>query len=274
MSRILAYVVLTALLLALTGCREKEIPVTTVETVAETTAAVAEATLPVETEPEEVLLERPISGQVCVGIIPTEVGYWRYVAIEDQEAAKAAYEKAAAAMEEGEPYVKGDRTTGMLVAYGDYWEILESGDMAASLGRVKAPDTAELYEICMTAAEKAGHQEAVKPEQIVDVTKATLRLDSEAIVHGDFLQIQESQELVLTDPGKLQKLEEMLSGAEFFLGTTRCTFGWLLTMETAAGETLTVNIATDSCGTWMSEGMFYDFGSESKPLLELFVPEE
>lgn len=260
MSRILAYVVLTALLLALTGCREKEIPVTTVETVAATTAAVAEATLPVETEPEEVLLERPISGQVCVGIIPTEVGYWRYVAIEDQEAAKAAYEKAAAAMEEGEPYVKGDRTTGMLVAYGDYWEILESGDMAASLGRVKAPDTAELYEICMTAAEKAGHQEAVKPEQIVDVTRATL--------------IQDGQELVLTDPDKLQTLETMLSGAEFYLGTTKCPFGWLLTMETAAGETLTINIATDSCGVWMSEGMYYDFGNDSKPLIELFAPME
>lgn len=260
MSRILAYVVLTALLLALTGCREKEIPVTTVETVAETTAAVAEATLPVETEPEEVLLERPISGQVCVGIIPTEVGYWRYVAIEDQEAAKAAYEKAAAAMKEGEPYVKGDRTTGMLVAYGDYWEILESGDMAASLGRVKAPDTAEMYEICMTAAEKAGHQEAVKPEQIVDVTRATL--------------IQDGQELVLTDPDKLQTLETMLSGAEFYLGTTQCPFGWLLTMETAAGETLTVTIAVDGCGTWMSEGMYYDFGNDRKPLIELFAPME
>ena len=260
MSRILAYVVLMALLLALNGCREKGVPVVTVETVAETTVAAVETTLPAETEPEAVLLERPVSGKVCVGIIPTEIGYWRYVVIEDQEAAVAAYEKAAAAMVEGEPYKKGDKTIGMLVAYGDYWDVMEAGDMAASLGRIDAADAAELYQLCIEAAKNAGWKEAVCPEQIVDVTKATLR--------------QDGQELVLTDEGKLAKLEELLSGAEFYLGTTKCPFGWLLTMETAAGETLTVNIATDSCGTWMSEGMFYDFGSESKPLLELFVPTE
>ena len=273
MHRILAYVVLMALLLVLNGCREKEVPVVTVETVVETTVAV-ETTLPVETEPEEVLLERPVSGKVCVGIIPTEVGYWRYVVIEDQEAAVAAYEKAAAAMVEGEPYKKGDKTIGMLVAYGDYWDVMEAGDMAASLGRVDAGNAAELYQLCVGAAKNAGWKDAVRPEQIVDVTKATLRLASEAIVFGDILQIQDGQELVLTDPGKLQKLEEMLSGADFYLGTTKCPFGWMLTMETAAGETLTVNIATDSCGTWMSEGMYYDFGSESRPLLELFTPVE
>lgn len=257
MSRILAYVVLMALLLALNGCREKAVPVVTVETVAETTVAAVETTLPAETEPKTVLLERPVSGKVCVGIIPTEIGYWRYVVIEDQEAAVAAYEKAAAAMVEGEPYKKGDKTIGMLlVAYGDYWDVMEVGDMAASLGRIDAADAAELYQLCIEAAKNAGWKEAVRPEQIVDVTKATLR--------------QDGQELVLTDEGKLAKLEEMLSGAEFFLGTTKCPFGWLLTMETAAGETLTVTIAVDGCGTWMSEGMFYDFGSESKPLLELF----
>ena len=112
--------------------------------------------------------------------------------------------------------------------------------------------------MCLEAVHAAGRKEAVKPEQIVDVTKATLR--------------QDGQELVLTDPVKLEKLEAMLSGAEYYLGTTRCSFGWLLTMETAAGETLRVTIATDSCGTWMSEGMYYDFGSDSGPLLELFVP--
>lgn len=260
MHRILAYIVLMALLLALNGCREKEVPVVTVETVVETTAAAMETTLPVETEPEEILLERPVSGKVCVGIIPTEVGYWRYVVIDDQEAAVAAYEKAVAAMVEGEPYKKGDKTIGMLVAYGDYWDVMEAGDMAASLGRIDAEAAAELYQLCVEAAKNAGWKDAVRPEQIVDVTKATLR--------------QDGQELVLTDPGKLQKLEEMLSGADFYLGTTKCPFGWLLTMETAAGETLTVTIAVDGCGTWMSEGMFYDFGSESRPLLELFTPVE
>lgn len=260
MNRIIAYVVLSVLLLALSGCREKEIPVVTVETVAETTAVAVETTVPVETEPEEVLLERPVSGQVCVGFIPTEVGYWRYVAIGDQEAARAAHEKAAAAMVEGEPYEKGDRTVGLMVAYGDYWDIMETGDMAASLGRIGAEDGAELYRLCLDAVHAAGKKEAVKPEQIVDVTSAVLQFGE--------------QEIPLTEPEKLAALEKMLAGAEYYLGTTKCPFGYLLTMETAAGETLTITIASDSCGTWMSEGMYYDFGSESKPLLELFGVKE
>ena len=160
-------------------------------------------------------------------------------------------------MVEGEPYVKGDRTQGLLVVYGDSWQIMETGDMAASAGRVGAEDGAKLYQLCLEAVRMAGRKEAVKPEQIVDVTRATLTLDG--------------QELVLTDPDKLAVLEELLSGAKFELGTTRCPFGWLLTMETAAGESLTVSIAADSCGVWMSEGMYYKFGSENRTVVELFA---
>lgn len=257
MNRIFAYIVLSALILALSGCRENPIPTeTTLTAVVETTASVLETTLPVETEPEELLLERPVSGKVCVGIIPTEVGYWRYVVVEDQEAAKAAYENAAAAMVEGEPYVKGDRTVGMLVAYGDYWDVLETGDMAASLGRIHAADGAQLYELCINAAKKAGWKEAVKPEQIADVTSAVLQIGE--------------QEIHLTELEKLATLEAMLSGAQYYLGTTQCPFGYLLTMETAAGERLTITIAADGCGTWMSEGMYYDFGNDNQPLFDLF----
>lgn len=262
MSRIIAYILVSALLLALSGCREKEILETVAETtvpvIVETAAAPAMETEPGVTEP--VLLERDVDGKVCVGIIPTEVGCWRYAVLEDQEAAVAALEKAVSAMETGEPYKKGDRTQGLMVVYGDCWELLESGDVAGSLGRIKAEDAAELYEMCVAAAKEAGWREAVKPEQIEKVTSAVLQFGE--------------QEILLTEPEKLAQLERILSEADYYLGTTRCPFGYLLTMETAAGDTLTVNIATDSCGTWMSEGMYYDFGSESKPLLELFGVKE
>lgn len=258
MSRIIAYILVSALLLALSGCRGKPV----LETVAETTVPViVETTAPpaVETEPavtEPVLLDRDVDGKVCVGFIPTEAGYWRYVVLEDQEAAKAAFEKANAAMVEGEPYKKGDRTQGLMVVYGDCWEILESGDMAASLGRVSAEDASELYEMCVAAAAEAGRKEPVKPEQIRDLTSAVLQFGE--------------QEITLTDPEKLESLAEILSGAQYYLGTTRCPFGYLLTMETAAGERLTVSIAADSCGTWMSEGDYYDFGSDNALVLDLF----
>lgn len=258
MSRILAYILGSALLLALSGCREKvvldTVAETTVPAIVETTAAAVVETVPAVTEP--VLLERDVDGKVCVGFIPTEAGGWRYVVLEDQEAAVAAFEKANAAMVEGEPYKKGDRTQGLMVVYGDFWDILESGDMAAGLGRVSAEDASELYEMCVTAAAEAGRKESVKPEQIVDLTSAVLEVDG--------------QEHSLTDPEKLESLAQILSGAQYYLGTTKCPFGYLLTMETAAGETLTVSIAADSCGTWMSEGDYYDFGNDNALVLELF----
>ena len=90
MSRIFAYVVLSALLLVLGGCRGREIPVVVTES---TVVTAVETAVPVETAAvEEILLERAENGKVCVGFIPTEVGNWRYVVIDDQEAAVAAWE--------------------------------------------------------------------------------------------------------------------------------------------------------------------------------------
>ena len=41
-------------------------------------------------------------------------------------------------------------------------------------------------------------------------------------------------------------------------------------VETEEGESLTVVLATDSCGVWMSEGYYYSYGSDSQPLYDLF----
>ena len=44
----------------------------------------------------------------------------------------------------------------------------------------------------------------------------------------------------------------------------------LLDVETKTGETLTIALATDSCGAWRSEGYYYEYGSDSQPLYNLF----
>ena len=47
--------------------------------------------------------------------------------------------------------------------------------------------------------------------------------------------------------------------------------GWLYSVEAEeedveeTGEILTVALATDSCGVWMSEGYYYSYGSDSQP---------
>lgn len=239
------------LLLSLTACKQ-EAPVETAPTTEST--ALAETT---EGTAEPVWLEDNVEGKVCVGFLPTEAGSWRYAVIEDQEAAVASYVKASSAIYSDEWWIKGDRTMGLFVEYeGMVWEFVESGEMVYSLGRVKAEDAADLYALCAEAARETGWQDTVPPERLTGIISATLR--------------RKGNEYPLTDGAALDKLEAMLTGSQYVLGGTGCPFNALLDLELETGETLTIALATDSCGAWMSEGYYYEYGKDSQPLYDLF----
>ena len=242
-------------IIALTGCA-KEQPVSPAVSVVETTE---ETQSTVETTEPEVprLLENLEDGKIGVGFLPTEVGAWRYAVIEDQEAAVAAFEKATSSIYSDEWWIKGDRTMGLFVEYnGEIWDFVESGELVYALGRVKAEDAADLYDLCVEAARAAGWKDAVKPEQLTGIVSATLR--------------QGENSRNLTDAAALDTLEAMLSGGKYELGGTGCPFTAWLDVETEEGESLTVVLATDSCGVWMSEGYYYSYGNDSQPLYDLF----
>ena len=258
MCRMVSIVILTVCLLwNLSGCTPNTEPPETVPAVTETTESVTE-NIPQTTEtavPQ--LLEHPEPGKVCVSFLPTEAGgAWRYAVIEDQEAAVAAFEKATGAIYSDEWWIKGDRTLGLTVVYGDYWDFVESGELVYALGRVKAEDAADLYALCAATAREMGWKEAVTPEQFTGIISATLR--------------QGEEQVQLTDPAALTQLETMLASGTYELGGTGCPFTALLDVGLENGETLTVALATDSCGVWMSEGYYYEFGSDSQSLYDLF----
>lgn len=259
MKKKLVYVLLSVcLMLSLTACKEENREVTAATVVpTEITAAVPETTaVPTETTVSG-LLEDNVDGKVCVGFVPTAAGSWRYAVIEDQEAAVEAFEKAVSSVYSDEWWIKGDRTTGLFVEYnGEIWDFVESGELVYSLGRVKAEDAADLYDLCVEAARAAGWKDAVKPEQLTDIVSATLR--------------QGENSRNLTDAAALDTLEAMLSGGKYELGGTGCPFTAWLDVETEEGASLTVVLATDSCGVWMSEGYYYSYGSDSQPLYDLF----
>ena len=246
------------LLLSLTACKEEakeEAIQTTLPVTVESTAAEVETT--VVTEPAAVWLEDNVEGKVCVGFVPTEAGFWRYAVIEDQEAAVAAFEKATGAIYSDEWWIKGDRTLGLMVEYnGEIWDFVESGELVYALGRVKAEDAADLYQLCAEAARAAGWKESIAPDQLSGITSATLRASG--------------KEILLTDSEALEKLEGMLTAGKYALGGTSCPFTAQLDVTLESGETLTVALATDSCGVWMSEGYYYEFGGDSQPLYDLF----
>ena len=222
------------------------VPVT--ETVEMTETTVLSTEVPVAAEPSQ--------PEVVVGFLPTNKS-WQYVAIEDQEAAVAAMEKAIHAIYSDEWWIKGDRTNGLQVEYqGEIWTFVESGELVYPLGRVKAEDAADLLTLCQEAARGAGWKESVKPEQITGVVSATLH--------------RMGNVYPLTDAASLDKLEAMLSTSQYVLGGTGCPFNALLELELETGEVLPIALAIDSCGAWLSEGYYYEYGNDSQPLFDLF----
>ena len=240
------------LIIALTGCAKEE-PVSTAVSVVETTEAPETTAVPTEVT----VVREQILPEVVVGFLPTEAGAWQYAVIEDREAAAAAAEKAINAIYSDEWWIKGDRTNGLQVEYkGEIWTFVESGELVYALGRVKAEDAADLLALCEETARNAGWKESVKPEQLTGIVSATLRC--------------KGNEYPLTDADSLDKLETMLSTSKYVLGGTGCPFTALLDVETESGETLTVALATDSCGAWLSEGYYYEYGNDSQPLFDMF----
>ena len=244
------------LLLSLTACKNEAQLVPGTSAVTEATEAVTETTA----EPTEITTDDQLNHledhKVTVGFLPTDKS-WQYVAIEDQEAAVAAFEKAVSAVYSDEWWIKGDRTLGLQVEYkGEIWEFVESGELVYPLGRVKAEDAACLYDLCVEAARKAGWKESVKPEQLTGIVSATLRIQAETFP--------------LTDGAALDKLEAMLRSGTYELGGTGCPFTALLDVEVETGEPMTIALATDGCGVWMSEGYHYSFASDNQPLYDLF----
>ena len=144
MKRYVLYVILAVCLLGLTACKEE-----TAEPVAITAAETTEAVTETTEAPREFYgsdyLEPLEDHMVTVGFLPTNKN-WQYVAIEDQEAAVAAFEKAVSSIYSDEWWIKGDRTLGIQVEYeGEIWQFVESGELVCPLGRVKAEDAADLY---------------------------------------------------------------------------------------------------------------------------------
>ena len=240
------------LIIGLSACTKVQ-EVSHAVSVVETTEAPETTAVPTEvTAAQEQILP-----EVIVGFLPTEAGAWQYAVIEDREAAVAAAEKAVNAIYSDEWWIKGDRTNGLQVEYkGEIWTFVESGELVYALGRVKAEDAADLLAMCEEAARAAGWKEAVKPEQLKGIVSATLRCKGNTYP--------------LTDAASLGKLETMLSTSKYVLGGTGCPFSALLEMELETGEMLTIALAIDSCGAWLSEGYYYEYGNDSQPLFDLF----
>ena len=203
------------------------------------------------------LLEKPETDRVCIAVMPTEIsmasGDYRYIVCPEPEKSIEAFEKAAASADDSGTWQDGDESVGIWVLYQDeWWSLLCSGDLVGS-GRIKAENGKALYDICLETAEKAGLSEAVRPENIIGIKAATL-----------------DGAITITDPISLKKIEDWLSSSEEIYGGAGCPFTSRLTLRLENGTEVTVSMATDSCGVWLSEGVYYQYSGGNEEFYQLF----
>ena len=217
-------------------------------------------TYPTEKPPVGELLNDSPSGYVCVGLRPTERSAedrYFYAVLPDQDAAIAAIEKAEALRIDGKA-TNGEALTGLMVEYQNgLWCFTESGAMCNPWERVEPEDAAEIYALCMDTAKPLGFRDAIAPGDLRNITSATMKFDD--------------QPVTITDAAALSKLEGWLTNSKAMgPGGAACWFTAFLTLEMEGGETVTIAIATDSCSTWMTEGVAYDYHVENEELFGLF----
>lgn len=181
---------------------------------------------------------------------------YAYIYYQNQEKAVAALEQAMEKVQQDRGWKAGEESLGIYVIYQEnWWNFTRDGAMVGR-GRVEAEDAKAIFSICLEAAEAIGRQEPVRPEKIRGIQSATLLHDGAT---------------VLTDGKALWKLEQWLANSEELFGGASCWFTALLTLELENGEQVTISIATDSCGTWMSEGVFYQYAHGNEEFFELFA---
>ena len=215
-------------------------------------------TQPLETEtpddapPEnlpEVFAKEPDDNKVCIAVQPTglvsEGGAYLYIIPEEQVIFLEHYQAAVAAATEDLSWDNDLRHSGWWVVYqGQWWQMMEGGAMYGIDGTVGAEDGKELYVLCDDAVKKAGVGDPIRPEEITDIKSATLSWNGTHTV---------------TDPYALHKIEKWIGNSRQY-GSASCWFTAQLTLELENGETKTISMATDSCATWMSEGVVYSYG--------------
>lgn len=257
------WVILPVLLVLLTGCQA---PAATAPTVPVETAAAASTvpTVPAETAAPATTaaLSQADGDSVYLALTSTETGDYQYWELPQQEQAIAVLQLAEAADFDQRVILEGESYTGLMLVWNqEYWEFLSSGALIyAPEGRVSPEDATELYAHCRDFARELGWEEAVTPDQIQDLSGALLKAGE--------------REFQLIDADALKTLESMLRASTPYIGRPSCPFGPQLTLTTRSGRQLTISLAIDSCGSWMSQGVYYEYASDSLPLFQLLGAEE
>ena len=207
----------------------------------------------------ELLHEQPDPDKLCIGVQPTALStscYDLYYIIPENQELLLEYYKSAVSKATELSWDSSAKMSGWYIFYqGREWQVFEDGSLRGDMS-IAGSDTTELIALCKNAITKAGVGEPVHPEDLTGIISATLYWNGSMTVSDpDLLK----GAYTVTDPFVLNRLETLFSNSSYY-GSVRCPFTAHLELSLETGETILLAMGTDSCASWMSQGVAYGYG--------------
>ena len=199
-------------------------------------------------ENKDLFYREPEANKVCLAVMPDGIskagGDYRYIIPEDQVKWTDHYKQARSLAVDG-AWKEGEQSAGIWVVFNDEWTcITEQGMIFDFDKRVERKQIEAFYDLCMDEAIKYGTGTPVNPENFPEIVSATLNYDGAYTV---------------TDENILKDLRKLIFTSEELRGGAACPFTAALVLEQKDKEYETIYLATDSCTTWLSDGVYYEY---------------
>ena len=210
----------------------------------------------------ELLHEQPDPDKLCIGVQPTALStscYDLYYIIPENQELLLEYYKSAVSKATELNWDSSAKMSGWYIFYqGREWQVFEDGSLRGDMS-IAGSDTTELIALCKDAITQAGMGEPVRPEDINGIISATLYWNGSMTVSDpDLLK----GTYTVTDPFVLNRLETLFSNSSYY-GSVQCPFTAHLELSLETGETILLAMGTDSCASWMSQGVAYGYGEQT-----------
>lgn len=215
----------------------------------------------------DTLHEQPDPDKICIGVQPTALSkssYDLYYIIPENQEILLEYYLAAEARATELSWDNNVKMTGWYICYqGKEWQVFEDGSLRGEM-TIAGEDAKELYAFCQDAIREAGIGEPVRPEDITGIISATLYWNGDqAITDPGLLK----GAYTVTDPIVLDRLETLFANSSYY-GSVRCPFAAHLELILENGDTILLAMSTDSCASWMSQGVAYGYGVQTNVGIE------
>ncbi|MGN0334911.1 MAG: M56 family metallopeptidase, partial [Lachnospiraceae bacterium] len=191
--------------------------------------------------------EEPDNDSVCLAVMPDGIskagGDYRYIIPENQIYWVSEYKEMRSLSGGDGTWNEDEKSMGIWLVFHDEWtHVTDQGFIVNFDTRVNKENALDFYQLCMEEANKNGVGNPVRPEEITELSSATLYYNGT---------------IETTDPEILAELQKLLSASKELRDGASCPFTASMDLQLKNHQTIRIYLATDSCSVWLSDGVYY-----------------